>query len=356
MNLRVSLAVSLMVLTLAAPNAVAAEAKRSSKPIKLYGQIDEFSYLTSSAGIRLSSSKMPARVEKISLGSAVAYSGIREGDKVLGMQALENNLVFDIERNGKRYQAVVATDVNGLKTEFESRKIKWSLGDAAFDREIQKLTQCELVVLLDRSQSMNDNHAGVPGDLSKWMWCKQQIDNFYLSTAKFFDRGFNIVTFNDRSQRWNDVTLWDLKSVFQRFKPEGTRKDIATPLNDVLTDYIRSRKPDSKPLVVLVLTDGVKNEGAPLQEILAQASLQMKHPHEMTVVFMQIGDSIFANELFDDLDRNLIAKGAKYDIAEFKSFDELRNKGVLWTLLATVKEVEASGATTLKSAPHAPQI
>jgi hypothetical protein len=355
MSKRLFLAFLSALIAATTPCAVTAENK-GAKPIKLFGQIDELTFLTSSAGVKLSGKSLPAKVDNISLGSSAAYSGMRKGDKVLSANATDNNIVFTIERAGKRYEANVATDVTGLKAEFEHRKIKWSLGDAAFDKEIEKLKESEIVLLLDRSLSMDDHHAGVPGDLSKWSWCKAQIDNFYFSTARFFDTGFDIVTFNDKSQRWKNVSLWDLKQVFSRFKPEGTRKDIATPLREVITDYVRARKPDSKPLIVLVLTDGLKNEGLPLQQILAEASQQMTRPREMTVVFMQIGDSIFANELFDDLDRNLIAKGAKYDIAEFKSFDELRNKGVLWTLLATAKEVQESAAAVPKPAPPARRI
>lgn len=319
---------------------------KEQKTIKLYGEIDEFSYLTSSAGVKLTSKNFPSSVDKISLGSAAAYSGMREGDKVLGMRIDDDNLVFDIERKGKRYQANVATDVTGLKKEFETRKIPWELGVGAYDKEIKKLTSCELVFLLDRSISMDATNAGVPGDLSKWMWCKQQIDSFYLCTTKFFERGFDIVTFNDKSQRWRNVSLWDLKQVFGRFKPEGKGKDIATPLREVIMDYLHARKPDAKPLVVMVLTDGLKNEGPPLQQVLSECAKEMKYPHQVTVVFLQVGDSVFADELFDDLDRNLLAKGSKYDIAEFKPFSQLRNKGVLFELLSTVKEIQTHSTSS----------
>jgi hypothetical protein len=355
--LAATLIISLAAATVVPPAVHAAEkqAVKPQKTIKLFGQIDELSYLTSSAGIKLSSSKLPAKVLKISLGSSGSYSGIREGDELTDVKIDDDNLTLTINRNGKRYQANVATDVTGLKKEFETRKIKWSLGDAAYDKELQKLTQCELVLMIDKSASMLDNHAGVPGDQTKWIWCKQQVDNFYFSTARFFDKGFDLVTFGDHSQRWHNVSLWDLKMVFDRFKPEGTRKDIATPLNEVLTDYLHARKPDSKPLLVIVLTDGMKNEGAPLQSVLAEASQKMTRPREITVVFMQVGDSVFANDLFLDLDRNLQAKGAKYDIAEYMPFEELRNKGVLWNLLTTVKDIESSGAMA-KSTQRDPRI
>lgn len=343
---------------LLAPHTVLAETKQKApqKTIKLFGEIDELSYMTSSAGIQLSSTKLPAKVLKLSLGSSGSYSGIREGDELTGVKYDDNNLVLTVKRNGKQYQANVATDVYGLKKEFETRKIKWSLGDAAYDKELQKLTQCEIVMMIDRSASMLDNHAGVPGDQTKWTWCKQQVDNFYFATSRILERGFDIVTFGERSQRWRNVSLWDLKMVFDRFKPEGLHKDIATPLNEVLTDYLHARKPDSKPLLVIVLTDGVKNEGAPLQSVLVDAAQKMGRQREITVVFMQVGDSMFANDLFLDLDRNLQAKGAKFDIAEYMPFEELRNKGVLWNLLATVKEIETSGAMSTKSTQRDPRI
>lgn len=327
-----------------APGAVA----KSNKPtLKLYGEIDELSYLSSSAGVRLTSSKLPAAVSKISLGSAAAYSGLRDGDKVLAVKTVDNNLVFSIERDGKRYEANVATDVYGLKAEFEARKVPWSFNEGAFDKELQSLTTCELVIMIDRSASMGDNQAGVPGDQTKWSWCKQQIDNFYFSTAKILEGGLDIVTFggNTPQQRWKSVSLWDLKQVFTRLKPEGKRKDISTPIAEVLNDYFKARKPDSKNLIVVVLTDGLKNEGQPLQTMLAEVSSKIKHPHEVTVVFMQIGDSVFADELFDDLDRNLIAKGARYDFVDYKPFALLRNKGILWELLVTLRDVQRGTAS-----------
>ncbi len=174
---------------------------KNDKPIKLYGHIDELTFMSSSAGVQLSGGAFPKKVVGVSLGSSAAYSGLRDGDKVLSVTANDNNLLFQIERKGKRYEANVATDVFGLKAEFEHRKVPWALNVGAFDKELEKLTSCELVFLLDRSVSMADQHAGVPGDLSKWAWCRQQIDNFYLATTKFFERGFDLVTFNHASQR-----------------------------------------------------------------------------------------------------------------------------------------------------------
>lgn len=313
--------------------------KSKSQTITLFGQVDEFSYVCSSAGVRISGAKLPGRVDKISLGSAAAYSGLRMGDQVLDAKYDDNSITLDIDRQGKHYQAKIATNVKGVKEEFESRKIKFSLGDSPFDEELKKLRDINVVILLDRSKSMEDMHAGVPGDISKWMWCKEQIDNVYLATDRVLESGFDIYLFNDRVESRTGVTLWDLRQVFDSIRPQGDHKSMSAPLHMVLSEYFSRRKPDSKPCIVLVITDGLENSGQPLQDVLIEASKQMKRQGEVIVTFLQVGDSIRAEELFEDLDQNLVAKGSHYRMVNFKPFAELRNRGVLYELLNSVKDI-----------------
>ncbi|MBX9686165.1 MAG: hypothetical protein K2X27_05655 [Candidatus Obscuribacterales bacterium] len=312
---------------------------QKNKPITLYGHIDELSYICSSTGLKLSQSKNGSIVEKISLGSAAAYSGLRTGDKILATNYDENAVSMRIERKGRIYETRIATNVKGLKDEFETRKIKFSFGDSAFDKELKKLRDVKVVIMLDRSLSMAETHAGVPGDLSKWTWCKEQIDNLYLATDRVLDEGFDIVLFNDRTEGRQAVTLFDLRQVFDSIKPQGEHKNIATPLNAVLSDYLSRRNLKSKPCIVLVITDGIENIGPPLQDVLIEASKKLTRQGELLVTFMQVGQSISGEELFEDLDRNLVAKGAKFKMADYITFAELRNRGVLPELLNCLKDI-----------------
>src|SRR4030095_15730411 len=314
MHLSIILLVTIMSIVtdgLCAPHTVATPQKESrssaakTRPIVLHGHIDELSYLCSSAGIRLSGSQLPARVTKLSLGSAAAYSGVQEGDKVLKIDSEDNAIVLTVERAGKQYQAKIAVNVRGLRAEFEARKIRFSLGDSPFDKELASLKECHVAILLDRSLSMNDRDAGCPGDISKWMWCRQQINNMYAATSRVHDSGLDIVLCNDTHQIKKGVTLWDLKQAFDQIRPAGTRKNISQPLQEVLDGYFKRRTEDSKPEVVIVLTDAKENIGPPLQDVLIEASNKMTRPREVIVTFLQVGESIMAEELLEDLERNL---------------------------------------------------
>ncbi len=339
-------------LDLALPSGAESQKSSNEKPssLTLYGHVDELSYLCSSTGLKLSSGKFPATVEKISLGSAAAYSGLRNGDHVLSASYDDNQVILDIERKGRKYQAKIATNVKGLRQEFEHRKIKFSFGDSAFDKELKQLRDVKVIILLDRSQSMADAHAGVPGDISKWMWCKEQIDNVYLATDRVLEGGFDIHLFSNRVETRTGVTLFDLRQVFDSARPSGEHKDMGNPLRQVLNEYFSRRTEKSKPCIVLVITDGIENQGPPLQEVLIQASKQMKRQGEVVVSFLQVGDSIRAEELFDDLDRNLVAKGARYHMVNFKPFAELRNRGVLYELLNSLKDIRQDHQAEKKSA------
>lgn len=325
------------------PTAKAADNPPPKKTLKLFGSIDEFSYISAGSGVTLSSGKLPAKVSKISLGSAAAYSGLREGDVVTDASVGPDSVDLTITRNGKTYKASLATNVAGLKADFKRRNIPTTFAASAFDKELEALSRCNIVVMLDRSASMNDTDPGVPGDMTKWVWCQQQVDNMYIGTERVLGNGFDLMLFNDRFERHNRVNLYDLKQVFQRVKPEGAQKRFSVALSSVLQDYFKSKDRDKRPLVVAVLTDG-GNVGLPLQEMLIEASKEVKQPYEVTIIVMQVGTSFHGEELYEDLDTNLVAKGAKYHILEYHNFAEVRNKGMLLELVTLVGRV-------LKKAP-----
>jgi len=237
--------------------------------------------------------------------------------------------------------------VHGLRSEFEARKIRHSIGDSPFDKELNSIKDCHVAILVDRSLSMNDRDAGCPGDISKWMWVKQQISNMYAATSRVDDSGVDLVFFSDTHQAKRGVTLSDLRQAFDQIKPSGNHKNISQPLSDVLNDYFRSRTDGSKPQVVIVISDATENVGPPLQEVLIEVSQKMARPREVIVTFLQVGNSIMAEELLEDLDRNLVAKGARYHLVNYKPFSEVRNMGLLRELLAATHEAT-------QYAPHRP--
>jgi hypothetical protein len=73
-------------------------------------------------------------------------------------------------------------------------------------------------------------------------------------------------------------------------------------------------------------------------DTLINASRQVKDPHEVTVVFFQIGGGDRKGKAFlHDLDTNLVNYGARYDIVQVIPFDHLEQVGLAQALVESIK-------------------
>jgi tetratricopeptide (TPR) repeat protein len=91
---------------------LAANDKSASAPtpsVKLKGKVDIVFSSCSAAGITLSSSNLPASIDKVRLGSPAFYANLAAGDKVLSAQLNNNSLALLIERHGQKFSTQLAT-------------------------------------------------------------------------------------------------------------------------------------------------------------------------------------------------------------------------------------------------------
>ena len=63
----------------------------------------------------------------------------------------------------------------------------------------------------------------------------------------------------------------------------------------------------------------------------------MDGPNDVKVLFLQIGDAFQGRDYFNNLDTNLVVKGAKYHIVETVPFNQLKQEGIVKALVSAVK-------------------
>ncbi|MBA4079339.1 MAG: hypothetical protein C0508_30200, partial [Cyanobacteria bacterium PR.023] len=82
----------------------AAQAKSpSSSSITLSGEVNVLAGACAASGITIKDNKLPTVIEKVRMGSAAAYAGLAQGDRVLNGQIGQNKMFLAIERAGKKY-------------------------------------------------------------------------------------------------------------------------------------------------------------------------------------------------------------------------------------------------------------
>jgi hypothetical protein len=197
----------------------------------------------------------------------------------------------------------------------------------------KKLKNYDIVILIDQSGSMGD-----PVDAtgtSKWDWCANQITSFASQAQENTGRPCTMVTFNGQYKLKHNLSARDVQQTFLANAPYGAT-DLATPLDFVLQDYIRSA--GTNPLLVVVLTDGMPTNPELVEKTIIDITKRMSSPDQIKIVFFEIGNDAEGAALLKLLDLELVSEGARYDIVNANGFERLRQVGLKVALYDTFSD------------------
>jgi len=342
--------------------------RAAASPIRLRGQVSELMMLCNAAGLSLDDSRLPGVVTKVKLGSPASHQAIVEGDRILRASLQGKMLTLDIERKGVRYQtkfeirleiarAQMNEDVASRsqdekvwpapKDETQGEKADQKL-DKKLDQKVtlkpdvpnedkffKAMSPYQVVLLIDHSGSMNGGLGVGPYDLSRWGWCRSQITDFSRYCGDRLRGGITLIPFNDSFEVHEHASEKDLENVFSTIVPSG-ETDICTPLAEAISSHLDDPDHENKPVLIVVLTDGLPNQGGSLSKLISQATNALRNHKEMTITFLTIGQAPEGDELIEHLDNDLTDRGAKADIVSSMRFADLLQIGLKDALLKIV--------------------
>ncbi len=324
--------------------------------IRLYGQVNELLSACANAGVEISSTTLPARIQKVRLGSPAYYGGLQDNDIILKGNLDNNRLKLTIRRGPSLYALDLATAAGAgpaataLKS--DAAAVTLSSGTQTASAEAQattkdpawkKLRNYDIVMLIDQSGSMSD-----PVDANgttKWDWCSNQLTSFASQALDNTGRRFTIITFNGEYTLKSNCSPSEVQQTFLRNRPGGPT-DLATPLHFVLSDYINGVR--KNPLLVVVLTDGEPARPDFIIEEIVAVTKKMSSPEQIKIVFFEIGNDTDGAALIRYLDVGLGSDGARYDIVDANNFARLQQVGLKAALYDTFN---ANFQTSLRFSP-----
>jgi hypothetical protein len=192
------------------------------------------------------------------------------------------------------------------------------------------------VLLVDKSGSMGEPSRGA-GSPSRWDSARESALAVARECAKRDADGIDVYTFNKGFQRYPNTTPEKVSDIFRTEAPMGGT-DFVPVLRDVFDNHFKG----SKPTTVLVLTDGEPSDGAAGQSALAKlivaTSQKLEGDAELAVQFIQVGQDPAATSFLKKLDDNLQSAGAKFDIVDAKTMEDLETMSITDVLLAAVND------------------
>jgi hypothetical protein len=128
--------------------------------------------------------------------------------------------------------------------------------------------------------------------------------------------------------------------IFQENDPSGST-NLAAVLLDATTNYFqRKTAGQTKPSgeTILVITDGEPDDRRAVMKVIIDASRLMDRDEELAISFIQVGSDATATRFLKALDDELQSAGAKFDIVDTVTLDDMEGMTLTEILLNAISD------------------
>ncbi|MBC6431425.1 VWA domain-containing protein [Nostoc sp. HG1] len=181
----------------------------------------------------------------------------------------------------------------------------------------------DYTLIIDKSGSMSTPDQ--VGGRSRWEIAQESTLALARKAEQFDPDGITVYLFSGRFKRYDDVTSAKVAQIFLENDPSGTT-NLAGVLQDALNNYFqRKAAGKSKPNgeTILVITDGEPDDRKAVFEVIIHATRQMERDEELAISIIQVGSDAQATKFLKALDDQLQSVGAKFDICDTVTLDDL---------------------------------
>lgn len=204
---------------------------------------------------------------------------------------------------------------------------------------VDKLKNRDYVLVLDKSGSMQATDT--PTGKSRWLYAQESTLAIAQKLSELDPDGITVVPFAGSFKVYENTTPEKVAQIFKENEPMGGTV-LAPVLAKCFSDYL-ARKKDGKAKangeILLVVTDGEPQDEAQVAKEIVKFTKQLDSgDDEYGISFIQVGRDVAAASFLKRLDDNLVSEGAKYDIVDTKTMDELENVGLTEALIASLED------------------
>lgn len=282
--------------------------------------------------------------------STAWLGGLMKDDQILSavQDKAKSSIQLTVERRGKRYALNLGLRSRSGAGLGENKTPGPALPGKINHPELlgraeKQLGLYDCVLMLDCSGSMGDriissrDRQGI--ELTRWGWCRKEMLGFYQRGQGYFPEGITLVPFANKFAIINEARTDAIQNLFNQLSPVGGT-NMAQPLNFLFDDYFARKARNRgriKPLVIAILSDGEGNAHI-LRQLIIKTTQRMQYPKEILITFLAVDASDEGRPVIEALDNNLVQAGARYDIVDSRTFEELKQYGLLKMVVAALLE------------------
>lgn len=194
----------------------------------------------------------------------------------------------------------------------------------------------DYTLIIDKSGSMSTKDQ--PGGKSRWAAMQESTLALASKCEELDPDGITVYVFSGKFKRYDNVTSNKVGDIFRENEPSG-RTDLAGVLLDAIDDYFQRKaakqtKPNGETIVVV--TDGEPDERKAVMRVIIEASRRIDKDEELAITFIQVGNDPEATKFLKVLDDELQSAGAKFDIVDTVTIEDMEDMTLSEVLLNAI--------------------
>ena len=196
----------------------------------------------------------------------------------------------------------------------------------------------DYTLILDKSGSMSTPDQ--QGGKSRWEIAQESTLALARKCEQFDPDGITVYLFSGKFKRYDDVTSAKVAQIFQENDPAGTT-NLAAVLQDAVNNYFQrkaARQTKANGETILVITDGEPDDRRAVFEVIITATRQMERDEELAISVIQVGTDAQATKFLKALDDQLQGVGAKFDICDTVTLDDLEDMSLADVLMNAISD------------------
>ena len=196
----------------------------------------------------------------------------------------------------------------------------------------------DYTLIIDKSGSMATPDQ--KGGRSRWVAAQESTLALASKCEQFDPDGITIYLFSGRFKRYENVTASKVTQIFRENDPSGST-DLAAVLKHATDNYFErkaARQTKANGETILVVTDGEPDDRKAVMKVIIEASRRMDRDEELAISFIQVGTDSQATKFLKILDDELQGAGAKFDICDTITIDDMEDYSLSEVLLNAIND------------------
>ena len=195
----------------------------------------------------------------------------------------------------------------------------------------------DYTLIIDKSGSMSTPDQR--GGRTRWAEVQESTLALARKCEKFDPDGITVYLFSSRFKRYDDVTSAKVEQLFLENDPSGTT-NLASVLHDATQSYLQRKQSGQAKQgeTILVVTDGEPDDRRAVMEVIVNASRQLDRDEELAISFIQVGNDPQASKFLKALDDQMQSIGAKFDICDTITFDDMADMSLAEVLTNAIND------------------